>query len=89
VFLEKRYLFCEILGKFECKKAPSKSAINKSEMTGTVVNRKNGVVSRKMRIRTGADIAHGQQALTHFSTNLLSRIISIQDSLKRCEIVSM
>jgi hypothetical protein len=86
--------------KFECRKAPSRSAINrlvnKFEATGGMIDNKKGVVGKKS-VRTPGNIHHVQQALTQsrkicktfFSTTQLGSIITIQDNLRRCETVSI
>jgi hypothetical protein len=59
--------------KFECLKAPSRSAINtlgnKFEAIGSVIDNKKGVVGKKKSVRTPEN--------------------SIQDNLRRCETVSI
>jgi hypothetical protein len=50
--------------KSECRKAPSRSAINrlvnKFEMTGSMIDNKKGVVSKKKSVRTPENIHHIQ-----------------------------
>jgi hypothetical protein len=53
--------------KYECRKAPSRSAINrlvnKFKMTGSVIDNKKGVVGKMKFVRTPGNIHGAQQAL--------------------------
>jgi hypothetical protein len=81
--------------KSECRKAPSRSAINrldsKFQMTGTDFNKEEVCQNARKHTHYRAGVEAGSQEVykMSFSATQLGSIISIQDNLRICETLSI